>query len=139
MINPILCVDDDDVANYILKISLLKGGLGPDIKQFNDCSAALLHLEDVESKGGPLPELIFLDLNMIQMDGWEFLEAFQGKALSRFPQSKVIILTSSLNPEDRIRSGMFDFVLDFHQKPVGQELIRRIKNHPFFAGRFSEN
>lgn len=139
MINPIISVDDDDVASYILKVSLLKGGLGPDIHQFNDCATALFHLEKLEKEAVPFPELIILDLTMVQMDGWEFLEAFENRFHSRFPESKVVILTSSLNPEDRSRSGMFRFVLDFYQKPVGQELIRKIKGHPYFSNRFSEN
>jgi CheY-like chemotaxis protein len=139
MINPILCIDDDDVASYILKVSLLKGGLGPDIHQFNDCADALSHLEELEKTTGRIPELIILDLAMVQMDGWDFLEAFEHRFHPRFPESKIVILTSSLNPEDRSRSGMFRFVLDFYQKPVGQELIRKIKGHPYFSNRFSEN
>ena len=139
MINPILCIDDDEVAGYILRVSLHKGGLGPDIQVFKDCEEAIGHLRQLEEKGASLPELIFLDLNMNYMDGWEFLEFFQGAIHPRFPESKIIILTSSLNPEDRARSGMFDFVLDFYEKPVGQDLIRKLKEHSYFSGRFSDN
>lgn len=69
------------------------------------------------------PELVFLDLNMPDMGGWEFLEEFENHFLNQFPQTKIVILTSSMDPEEKKRSERYSFVLDYFPKPLTFDLL----------------
>jgi CheY-like chemotaxis protein len=57
--------------------------------------------------------IVFLDLNMPIMDGWEFLEKFQSQYYVNYPNIKIILLTSSVDPSDKERANQFPTVLEF--------------------------
>jgi CheY-like chemotaxis protein len=82
------------------------------------------------------PDVIFLDLNMSQMDGWDFLEEYEKVYAKDHPESRILVLTSSLNPEDRKKVMNYPFVLDFISKPISVNLLAQIKQNQFFAARF---
>ncbi len=59
------------------------------------------------------------------MDGWEFLEAFS--QLKYEKQISVIILTSSINPEDEEKSESFSVVKGFLSKPLTSEKLDEVE------------
>jgi CheY-like chemotaxis protein len=75
--------------------------------------------------------LIFLDINMPRMDGWEFLDKY--KQLDKELQSKVtiIMLTTSDNPADIARSKSFTFITDYIIKPLTKEKMEDIIRNYF--------
>jgi CheY-like chemotaxis protein len=74
------------------------------------------------------PQLIFLDLNMPVMDGWEFLDSFKTESYSQFHDTKVIILSSTINPEDLEKSKKYPMVIDFLSKPISKEMLEYLKD-----------
>jgi len=73
-----------------------------------------------------LPDIIFLDINMPAMDGWEFLEEFQRRASAASHPCKVIMLTSSINSDD-IEKAKLDFgVYDFISKPLTLDKLKAL-------------
>jgi CheY-like chemotaxis protein len=74
------------------------------------------------------PQLIFLDLNMPVMDGWEFLDCFSSPAYSEFHDIKVIILSSTIDPEDLKKSKKYSMVIDFFSKPISKEMLEFLKD-----------
>ena len=69
----VLLIDDDNAANFIHRIVIEETELVEDVGAFESPRAALKYLEDLQSVS-PFPEIIFLDINMPLMDGWEFLD-----------------------------------------------------------------
>ncbi|MGG9971556.1 response regulator [Ferruginibacter sp. SUN002] len=72
------------------------------------------------------PKLIFLDINMPRMNGWEFLDEYQALGLHIKTKNVIIVLTTSMNPEDKAKADQISFVSEFHIKPLTQEKIKNI-------------
>ena len=83
-------------------------------------------LKDLEEKSVP-PQLIFLDLNMPVMGGWEFLDIFSSEEYSDYNTIKVVILSSTINPEDLEKSKKYSMVIDFLSKPISKEMLEYLK------------
>ena len=76
-----------------------------------------------------IPDLILLDLNMPVIDGWEFLEFFSEKFIELHKKVKIALLSSSVNPYDKIKvdSNSFDFT--FIYKALGMDNLNNLKEH----------
>ncbi len=110
----VLLVEDDEIANFIsVKILTGMGISSPEI-----ALNGKLALSKVAGKG---PDLIFLDINMPVMDGFEFLAEVQKEKLC--PNAKIIMLSSSHNPSDKQKSETFPQVIDYIIKPLTTEKI----------------
>jgi len=73
------------------------------------------------------PQLIFLDLNMPVMNGWEFLESFITVEYSDYHDTKIIILSSTIDPQDLEKSKKYPMVIDFLSKPISKEMLEFLK------------
>jgi len=70
---------------------------------------------------------LFLDLNMPVMDGWDFLKAYLQKFATQYPETKVCILSSTIDPEDFVKAGKYKIVLEFISKPLTMEILNELK------------
>ena len=124
----ILLVDDDDDDNYFHKMVIDEMEITDHIEVVFNGLEALAYLKD-ENK--PKPDLVFLDINMPKMNGWEFLEAH--KLLNEEHKAKLIVvmLTTSSNPEDKKRAAAYGDVTDFNSKPLTQEMLTVILERYF--------
>jgi len=73
-----------------------------------------------------LPELIFLDINMPIMNGWEFLELLTGRGANKTP--KIYMLTSSISPDDIKKSEDHPMVTNYITKPLSLAKLQSIKD-----------
>lgn len=131
MLNRVLFIDDDSVALMLNKMLVNKSNFAKETLTASNGRAALDLLSTLISEdqnSNIIPELIFLDLNMPVLDGWDFLHEFSQARYSAFQHVKVIILSSSINPEDLERSEQFDMVIDFIPKPVTIDILEGLKN-----------
>lgn len=115
----ILLVDDDMDTNMVVEHIIKKNKLADHVEITMNGEEALKYL-----KANPAPSMILLDINMPRMNGWEFLEEYN-KMDPNFRKSIVIVMvTVSLNSEDRERAKKFN--IDFANKPMNVEMIRNI-------------
>ncbi|MFD2932677.1 response regulator [Spirosoma flavum] len=116
MATTIMLVDDSPICNLIMKKVLGRIPIDINTHDFTDPVLAFSQLLLLN------PALVFLDLNMPQLDGWGFLE--QMKATGQ--TNRVIILTSSTSALDRERCAEFPNVLAYYTKPLTQILVREL-------------
>ena len=130
-LNCVLLVDDNDSDNFIHKRVIEKSGIAENIAVALNGKEAMDFLIKKGNCHQPedsyaQPELIFLDINMPVMDGWEFLEEYE--KLEKVQKGKIvfIMLTTSLNPADKIRAEKTIDPGCFHYKPLTIEMIDEI-------------
>jgi CheY-like chemotaxis protein len=131
MLTKILCVDDDPITLMLCKKVIAKANFTGEIESAKDGVEALKFFDSLigdDSNNEDYPELIFLDLNMPIMDGWEFLDEFSKNLTQSFPKTKIIVLSSSVDPKDINKSKSYPMVLDFLPKPITVEMLNNIKH-----------
>jgi len=122
----VLLIDDDYITNVLHKIILQDADVAQQIDTVESVQEALTLLDATQVTPSATPELIFLDLNMPGLDGWDFMKEYQ-KRNERSPSSSVIvILTTSANPDDNRRANQNQAVAEFRNKPLTNEMIEEI-------------
>lgn len=133
MLDLILCVDDDPITLMLCKMVISKSSFATEIITAQNGEEALNYFDDLKlnNLGAEIkkyPSLVFLDLNMPVMDGWEFLDHFSKEEYtSAFKNTKVIVLSSTIDPNDIEKSKTYPMVLDFLSKPITKEIVENLK------------
>lgn len=134
MLNLILCVDDDPITLMLCKKVIEKTTFSEKIITAQNGEEALSYFDaikidfEVNNKSTPLPQLIFLDLNMPVMGGWEFLDSFSTSNYSNFNTIKVVVLSSTIDPEDLQKASTYPMVIDFLPKPITLSMLDYLSN-----------
>lgn len=119
-------IDDDPIDHFLMK-HILRDKNYFDITTYTIYGSLVLdYIEEHKSEPERLPDMIFIDLNMPLFNGWDFLkrmETMQDEIEKNIP---VVVISSSLRPDDKAVSSQFTFVQDFVSKPVNSAEIERI-------------
>ena len=127
----VLLVDDDSINLLLCEILSQKEGFAEKcIKCFNG-QEALNFLKSTVEQQLMAPELIFLDINMPVMNGWDFLKEFEElkPLLIRVP--KIVVLSSSPDPKDVTKAFSYATVINFISKPLRAQALKDIRNQHF--------
>jgi CheY-like chemotaxis protein len=127
----IMLVDDNEVDNLIHGMTIKETLSSTEVIDVSSGQAGIDYLRSIETQDNPNPEVIFLAINMPGMDGWEFLDEY--KTLSDDIKSHIIIimLTTSLNPDDQERANNISEINGFLNKPLDAETLQEIINTHF--------
>ncbi len=134
MLEKVLCVDDDPITLMLCKKVILKAHLSNEIDSAINGEDALNYFDSLIAENSPgsenYPQLIFLDLNMPVMNGWEFLDIFsKNQYAQHFSRTKVIVLSSTIDPNDIDKSKEYPMVIEFLSKPITTEIIELLKKN----------
>ncbi|MBL4862915.1 MAG: response regulator [Crocinitomicaceae bacterium] len=130
----ILLIDDSEVDNFYHKMII------------NDCNVVdkvriaengLEGLDYLNNKGrfenadeNPTPQIIFLDINMPKMNGFEFLEEYKNLPEELRANHCIMMLTTSINPKDKLKAESYGILSGYSTKPLEKEvLIKLIEDH----------
>jgi CheY-like chemotaxis protein len=122
----VLLVDDNDIDNFINERMITTSGFGKTVVVKNSAQGALEYLRSVSDKGETLPKVIFLDLNMPVMDGFAFLKEYEGMSDALKNYCKIIVLSSSISPEDINRASTNPYVQKFLNKPLSEKYLSAV-------------
>ena len=120
-IKRLLLIDDADIDQRLYLRMIKRSKLVEEVHSFYYADEALDFLRQNRSLE---VDVIFLDINMPRMNGFEFLEAANAEFGDAFASVVIVMLTTSLNPLDRERAEEFSVVRDFVNKPLTIEMVK---------------
>lgn len=122
-----MVVDDDRTNNMICEFALRRFSSIPAIKTFIDPEVALQCIKDSYSvQEINISTVLFLDINMPVMTGWDFLDVFKDFSQEIKQQFIIYILSSSIDERDKEKAETDPLVKGFLSKPLSAEIIRAI-------------
>lgn len=129
----ILLIDDDETTNYLNHRLLSRLESEPDIRVVTNGEEALNYLSHAQASDEryPYPDLIFVDIKMSVMDGFEFLEEYQKLPDAQKSKAVVLMLTSSASFYDLEKLKAFPDVRKHYSKPLTDADVREIKQEYF--------
>ena len=120
----VLIVDDDAGVLFLHELMLEESGLSDDILAFNKAETAIIYLNNSSKKQRVI---VFLDINMPGMNGWEFMDHISKN--DSYKHVDVVIVTSSVNKFDKIKSENYSQIIGFIEKPLSLDGCEKILNN----------
>ncbi|GAB1445644.1 MAG: response regulator [Cyclobacteriaceae bacterium] len=124
----VLLVDDDEICNFITESTLNRLGIAKVVHSALNGQEALDLFNSYFQGDIAIPDIIFLDLNMPIMDGFQFIDAFKKLDFPKKENILIVVLTSSMNPDDIKRAKNLG-IDHYMTKPVSEEnILTLLKN-----------
>jgi CheY-like chemotaxis protein len=131
-LNCILLIDDDEPTNFLNRMVIEEVDCASRVEVMQSARDALKYLTNTTPEGTyPRPDLVFLDINMPAMDGWEFIEKYNQLPEDQKAKIIVVMLTTSFNPEDELKARKISGVSGFKNKPLTPEILMQILQKHF--------
>jgi CheY-like chemotaxis protein len=125
--NRVMVIDDAAIDRFIAEKILANANFSDEVISLESAMDALRYLESHQNVPDELPQLIFLDINMPEMSGFDFLDEY-----NKFPDKVkrkciIVMLSSSVHPEDHVRASESPYVCQFLSKPLTPEKLSELK------------
>jgi CheY-like chemotaxis protein len=114
----ILLIDDDELFIFLTRQQLTKSNLLKRLKTATCETEAIKYMEEAGSKPEEFPDIILIDLNLNESDGVEIAKFFQDNFAVKFPDTRVFMLTSSIDTHRKKQALALPVVVDILQKPL---------------------
>ena len=121
-----LLVDDNEIDNFINERIIHTSGFAEQVIIKNSTDTAMEYLRSKSGDAG-FPDVIFLDLNMPGKDGFVFLEEFKALADADRKKTRVVVLSSSISPDDINKASTNPIVLKYVNKPLSEKYLEAIQ------------
>lgn len=118
----VIFIDDDEDLNYLQEKICAQSSR---VSNYFIATSAHQTLDYLSNTNIP-PDIIFVDINMPVMNGFEFIEVYEKEYASRFPDTQLYVVSSSIRAQDRKKALDYESVQDFLEKPLTKEKLEDI-------------
>lgn len=122
----VMIIDDNLVDLYIISRMITKNNFGKNVLHYTEAEEAMKYLQENQDNVSKLPQIIFVDIYMPLMSGFEFLEVYDTLSDALKNYCKTYVISSTIDNEDIARSSRNKNVVCFHVKPITKEFLDRI-------------
>lgn len=123
----VMIVDNSTIDNFVNTKIITRYQFAEKVIPFTKASKALKYLLELNSSDeSEIPSVLFLDLDMPEINGFEFLDAFRLLSDKIRKRLKIVILTNSIHPVDTIACSQHESVVTFFQKPLIKDNIEAL-------------
>lgn len=125
----VMLIDDNEIDNLINQKMIEASAITENIYTHTGAKSAIEFLKNMEKMDVAdkvLPDVIFLDIDMPLMDGFQFLDEFANLSQITRKKCRIIMLTSSINPQDFNRAKKYENVKLYLNKPLSHDSIMKI-------------
>lgn len=126
-----MLIDDNEIDNLINQKMIEAADIAEHIYTHTGAKSAIEFLKNVSKlpdiSKEVLPDVIFLDIDMPLMDGFQFLDEFEKLSEQTRNKCKVVMLTSSINPQDVNKSKKYSYVKEYINKPLSQGSLEKLE------------
>ncbi|HNQ11697.1 MAG TPA: response regulator [Bacteroidia bacterium] len=122
----VLLVDDSEVDNFINERMIVTSMFSRKVVVKTSCDEALAYLKSISPSDQDFPTVIFLDLNMPDKNGFDFLAEYDQFDDSVKNAMRVVVLSSSISPEDINKASSNPHVAKYINKPLSEKYLEAI-------------
>lgn len=125
--NNVLLIDDNMLDNFINEKLLESERFAKKIYTCSSAKSAIEFLNNIKNIGSEtFPEILFVDINMPIMDGFQFIEQYKKELETEMNNPKIVLLTSSIFPEDKHRASVISKDIFFINKPLDRKELQML-------------
>jgi CheY-like chemotaxis protein len=122
----VMVIDDNQIDLYIAEMVMATARFAEKVVSMSSAKEALAYLAPLYEVPDELPQLIFLDINMPEMTGFDFLKEYQHLPENIRKKCIIMMLTTSLDENDRKQAEENQFVKRFLNKPLDRDKIAQL-------------
>jgi len=122
----VMVIDDSPLERFLAETIIKNSQFGEEVISFNSAVEGLAYLESLESDPERFPDVLFVDIQMPLMNGFQFLDKFMEFPDAIKHKCKIVMYSSTLDDKDYIRMRRYPVIRKFLTKPLSEEMLRRI-------------
>jgi len=120
----VMVIDDNRIDLYIASRMITQNNFGKNVMQYSSALEALKFLRENQENLSELPDVIFLDIYMPVMSGFEFMDEYDKLTAPLKNNCKVFIISSSLDEQDITRANNDENIVAMKEKPITKEFLK---------------